>query len=383
MAHWILLANPSNRRVTAFCTALDAAGQTFEVCSWSAFLADPGALPETKDALFRIDSVGEDPAVEQALLRLGRDRAEAEGVWVASDAEINALPQRFGAILAPRQAHLGFLTALDALDRCIAERPGWALLNPTSTIRVCFDKRVAAPLLAGVGLPVARAVQPIGDTLPEPGPDGLVIKLASGSSASCLGIWRRGPHGPELFTSVERTPTGLYNSLRPRSYSGPAARSLIRLILKEGAHVEEFIPKAEMDGQNFDLRILVVGGEPAFTVVRRSPLPITNLHLGGTRGDPARLDGIVPERVGSAIDHAMRSVSLALPALHLGVDVMIERDPAPGSPGFRVLEVNAFGDLLPNLTRRADGRDWSVYEWEIRAAGGEAASSDGAYVPPI
>lgn len=370
MADWILLANPANRRVTAFCAALHAASQSFEVCSWSAFLADPGALPKTEDAFFRIDSVGEDPAVEQALLRLGRDRAEAEGVWVASDAEINALPQKFGAILAPRQAHLGFLTALDALDRCIAERPGWTLLNPTSTIRVCFDKRVAAPLLAGIGLPVARAVQPIGDTLPEPGPDGLVIKLASGSSASCLGIWRRGPRGPELFTSVERTPTGLYNSLRPRSYAGPAAQSLIRLLLREGAHVEEFVPKAEMDGQNFDLRILSVGGEPAFTVVRRSPLPITNLHLGGTRGDPSRLAGIVPEHVREAVDDAMRTISVALPALHLGVDVMIERDPLPGSPGFRILEVNAFGDLLPNLTRRADGRDWSVYEWEIRTAVG-------------
>lgn len=370
MAHWILLANPSNRRVTGFCAALDAAGQTFEVCSWRAFLADPGALPRTQDALFRIDSVGEDPVVEQALLRLGRDRAESEGVWVARDAEIDALPQKFGAILAPRQAHLGFLAALDALDGCVAERPGWTLLNPTSTIRVCFDKRVAAPLLAGVGVPIAPVVHLAGTVLPDPGANGLVIKLASGSSASCLGIWRRGPRGPELFTSVERTPTGLYNSLRPRSYSGAAAHSLIRLLLREGAHVEEFIPKAEMDGQNFDLRILVVGGEPAFTVVRRSPLPITNLHLGGTRGDPARLAGIVPEAVRQAIDEAMRTVSEALPALHLGVDVMIERDPAPGSAGFRVLEVNAFGDLLPNLTRRADGRDWSVYDWEIRAAVG-------------
>lgn len=374
MAHWILLGNPSNRRVTAFCAALDAAGQTFEVCAWSAFLADPGALPWTQDALFRIDSVGEDPAVEQALLRLGRDRAETEGVWVASDAEINALPQRFGAILAPRQAHLGFLTALDTLDRCVAERPGWTLLNPTSTIRVCFDKRVAALLLASLGVPVAPVVHLVGTALPDSGANGLVIKLASGSSASCLGIWRRGPRGPEFFTSAERTPTGLYNSLRPRSYSGPAARSLIRLLLREGAHVEEFIPKAEMDGQNFDLRILSVGGEPAFTVVRRSPLPITNLHLGGTRGDPSRLAGIVPERVRSGIDQAMLTISRALPALHLGVDAMIERDPAPGSPGFRVLEVNAFGDLLPNLTRRADGRDWSVYEWEIRAAVGRAVS---------
>ena len=35
-----------------------------------------------------------------------------------------------------------------------------------------------------------------------------------------------------------------------------------------------------------------------------------------------------------------------------------------GFRGHRVLEANAFGDLLPNLTR--DGL--SVYEWQVRQA---------------
>jgi hypothetical protein len=46
--------------------------------------------------------------------------------------------------------------------------------------------------------------------------------------------------------------------------------------------------------------------------------------------------------------------------LHVGIDLMYEAR----LDAHRILEANAFGDLLPNLER--DGL--SVYEWEIRAA---------------
>lgn len=361
---WVVLGNAENRRVTGFVAAVSAAGQAVEVWPWLDFLRDARALPDGRDAIFRIDAVGESPAVAQALLRLGRAGAEKAGAWVADDAAIDALPGRFGAILAPAQQHLGFLAALDQLDLALGDRPGWLNLNPTATIRACFDKRACLPLLDAFGVPVPPAFEPGDGELPTPG-EGLVIKLASGSSASCLATWRAGPRGPELFTSIERTPAGLYNSLRPRVYRGSAASALITMLLREGARVEQFVPKAGLDGQNFDLRVLVVAGEPAITVVRRSPHPVTNLHLGGTRGDVSRLPEVVPAAVLDRIPAAMRACAAALPALHLGVDVLIERDPAPGSPGLRVLEANAFGDLLPNLTRTHRGRDVSVYDWEI------------------
>lgn len=361
---WVVLGNAENRRVTGFVAALTGAGQAVEVCPWLDFLRDPRALPGGRDAILRIDAVGESPPVAQALLRIGQAGAEAAGAWVADDAAIDALPGRFGAILAPLQQHLGFLVALDRLDVALQERPGWLNLNPTPTIRACFDKRACLPMLQASGVPVPPAFEPGDGPLPTPG-DGLVIKLASGSSASCLGTWRAGPSGPELFTSIERTPSGLYNSLRPRVYRGRAASALIAMLLREGARVERFIPKAEMDGQNFDLRVLVVAGEPAFTVVRRSPHPVTNLHLGGTRGDVSRLPEVVHADVLDRIPAVMRACAAALPALHLGVDVLVERDPEPGSPGLRVLEANAFGDLLPNLTRTHGGRALGVYDWEI------------------
>ncbi len=51
-------------------------------------------------------------------------------------------------------------------------------------------------------------------------------------------------------------------------------------------------------------------------------------------------------------------VQEACGALHVGVDILFE----PGLKSHRIIEGNAFGDLLPNLEK--DGLD--VYGWQIR-----------------
>jgi hypothetical protein len=61
-----------------------------------------------------------------------------------------------------------------------------------------------------------------------------------------------------------------------------------------------------------------------------------------------------------------RRVARLYRSLHVGIDLMFEEDLV----GHRVLEANAFGDLLPNLT--VDGR--TVWEWEVREALRQAAS---------
>ena len=62
--------------------------------------------------------------------------------------------------------------------------------------------------------------------------------------------------------------------------------------------------------------------------------------------------------VGSAAMQSCVAVQRSSGAFHVGVDVMFE----PGFRTHRVIEGNAFGDLLPNLER--DGLD--VYGWQIR-----------------
>jgi PAS domain S-box-containing protein len=121
---------------------------------------------------------------------------------------------------------------------------------------------------------------------------------------------------------------------------------------------ERAIPKARDAGRHFDLRVLAIDGEPAFVVMRTSPHPITNLHLGGRRGDADALRARVPPAAWEAAMASCCAVQQASGAFHVGVDLMFE----PGLRAHRVIEGNAFGDLLPNLTR--DGLD--VYGWQIR-----------------
>jgi hypothetical protein len=184
------------------------------------------------------------------------------------------------------------------------------------------------------------------------------VKLSCASSASCLAIY----DGASLTTTVEIDRTRrLYNSRKIRAYTqAEDVDYLLAFLLREGSHVEARVPKATLDRALFDCRVLVIAGEPAFVVVRTSPHEITNLHLGGRRGDPAALARAAPAEVYQAALESARRVYAAHACLHVGVDVMFEEDFA----GHRVLEANAFGDLFPGLTR--DGL--SVYEWEIRAA---------------
>lgn len=130
----------------------------------------------------------------------------------------------------------------------------------------------------------------------------------------------------------------------------------LAFVLAQGAQVERAVPKAKLASALFDCRVLCIAGEPRFTVVRQNEHPITNLHLGGWRGDlPA-----MPPGAWEAAMESCRRVAALYRSLHVGLDVLFE----PGLQQHRIIEANAFGDLLPNLT--LDGL--SVYRWELREA---------------
>jgi hypothetical protein len=376
---FVVVGNPENRRVALFQAALAEEGRgPAHVVSWRELLDRGGEAAfdgAPREALMRVDSFGEDFEVERALLRRGYRQAVDEGCWAMPPDEIDALVdgrEEHGRVRAPRQLHLGFLSALNELEAALRARPGWRCLNAPREIAELFDKRVTSRRFAEAGVPVPPPL-PVETPTPEglraavarAGARGIFVKLASGSSASCLALYRpRGDGSPEhLITSMELTPSGaIYNSLKVRRYTARAAiDAALAFLLREGAQIEVELEKARIAGWYFDTRVLAVDGEPAFRVVRESRLPITNLHLGGRRGDPAAFERLVPQPVREAADESCRRIARLYPGLlHVGIDVLYTADLA----GHAVVEANAFGDLLPNLTR--DGI--SVYRWEIRAA---------------
>ena len=243
---------------------------------------------------------------------------------------------------------------------------GVRVLSPPAAIALLFDKAATSARCRALGVPVPEALP---GTVREPGAlreamraagwPTVFVKLTCGSSASCLALFSRRGGAERLVTTVVDTGGARYNTLRLQHLR--ARREIDRVlafILGEGAQVERAVPKARLGGLTFDLRVLVVDGEPAFAVMRCAPHAITNLHLGGRRGDLEALRARVPA---GAWERAMEScvvLQRAAGAFHVGVDLLLE----PGLEGHRVIEGNAFGDLLPNLER--DGLD--VYGWQIR-----------------
>ena len=345
---FVILGNPENRRVSLFQAALATQGYApAQVVSWLEFLRNPSALDLPIDeCFFRIDAAGENFEVEKELLRLG-------------GAEVEALKEDRGRILWPRRQHEGFEKALARLRL----RPGWRALNPVPDILELFDKRRTSARYAAAGIPVPESlgeittVAQLDAAMEAQGVRAVFVKMSAASSASCLGIYRR----PGSFqTTIEVAKTGWYNNLRIQHVRDRGRiEELIGFLLSEGAQVERAIPKAKLAGAFFDLRVLCIAGEPAFVVVRQNAHEITNLHLGGRRGDLEALQAEVPVESWDAAMASCRKVASLYTAHHVGIDLMFE----PGCVQHRVLEANAFGDLLPNLTR--DGLN--VWEYELRA----------------
>ena len=370
---FVIVGNPDNRRVGLFQEALARQGEpAAKVLRWLDLARGEdvfAGLPDD-ETLFRIDSFGEDFEVTRELLRRGEEDARRADVETVSAATIAALPYDRGRILAPRQEHLGFLRVLTELERDLARRPNHRASPAPHSIAQLFDKRACARTFAAAGVPIAAPLPEI--TTPEAlraameraGRNRVFVKLTCGSSASCFALYDwdgERPREGSLFTTMEIDGERLYNSLRPRRYRDPVLIDrLLAFLLREGSHVEEHVAKARLGGKYFDTRMLVIGGEVAFTVVRKSPHPITNLHLGGERGTEVELAALIAPAVLRAAEASAKAVFAAHRCLHLGVDVMF----TAALDSHRVLEANAFGDLLPNL----QSGGLTVYEWEVRAA---------------
>lgn len=361
MTPWVVIGNPENRRVIGFVEALAREGQPPPtVIAWSALLhslAPLEALPATPHVV-RIDSWGESFEVERGLLALG------------GFPEAEQLVEARGEVIAPHVSFAGMRARLEALHAFFTTRPSWRVLTPPLDVLELFDKRLTHRRFREAGLPVAEALDVVPtrpvevlEALRARGWKQAFIKPAMGSSASGVLHLGFGPHGTWIHTSLTEVDRRWFNDLRMVRLIGPKSiDAAMDFVLSMGAHVERAIPKARFDGAFFDLRVLCVAGEPSFVVMRSNRHQITNLHLGGKRGDVAALERACPPGSWNRMLDGCRAAAACYPGmLQLGLDVLLE----PGLRTHRIIEANAFGDLLPRLER--DGRD--VYRFEIHRAG--------------
>lgn len=370
---WVIIGNPENRRVRCFQQALASRGQPIaSVLSYESLLSGDVSLASLpQDVIVRLESPGENANVERLLIRAGVDPSQAEGSCVYDRKDLPGLPQEHGRILAPRQSYLGYVTTMrdwfansdDSTDQTWTTTP--------EALTTQFDKALCQASCAQAGIPTPKRIgiisgwEELSQAMSDAGIERCFVKLANSSSASgVMAIHYRG-NKTTLATSVELVQSSsgavLYNSLKLKNYRDIAdVKSLVDSVAKHRAYTEEWLPKASIARRVCDLRLLVIAGEPRHAVVRTSRSPITNLHLGNRRGDIDEFWQRISEEQQHELWKTCRRCAELFPgSLHLGLDILF-------TPGFRrhyLLEVNAFGDLLPNITHRGA----STYEAQVDA----------------
>ncbi|MFD6821274.1 STM4014 family protein [Streptomyces sp. NPDC060085] len=360
---WAVVANGENRRVDLFATAAEKAGcGTPRVVEWLDVLRD-GGHDFADDEWVRLDSPGENAEVDR-LLRGTDDPTRVEG---------------------SARWYTGFLDGVRSL------RGGRRLDDPVD-LAVLFDKRQCHARLEAAGVPVPpsptsgvrRPVESWSDVrvlMQEAGLRRAFVKLAHGSSASgVLAVETSTTGRIRATTSVERTADGgLHNSLRIRRYTDEAEiAAIVDTLAPDGLHIERWLPKASLGDRSADLRVVVVAGRATHAVVRTSRSPLTNLHLGGARGDLAAVRALAGDRWAQALDISERAAACFPDTLCVGVDLL----PAIGWRRFTVGEVNAFGDLLPRLTGLPGSGAEGLDTYAAQVAAVQSASPDRFPVGP-
>ncbi|KHD06401.2 hypothetical protein PN36_24690 [Candidatus Thiomargarita nelsonii] len=352
VSRYVVIGNPDNRRVRLFQAALHRLGlPPATVVPYLDLLSARQHLINIIQSgdIIRIESPGEDFAVERQFIALGAKRAVE-------------LEYEQGRLYNPRQWYQGFSSFLRTMQRTFENLrqagTDFRVMNPPLNILTMFDKRHCHQMCQENNLPVPRSFsgiesyEQLREEMIERGQRRVFVKLAYGSSASGVVAYEMDGRGirEQAHTSVElfdrEGQAILYNSLKIRRYQKREdIKTIIDWLCREGAHVEHWLPKAQYKGHAYDLRIVVMAGRARHRVVRMSKTPMTNLHLGNARGRVSDLN--LSETEWQAIEKtAQRGAALFSESLYVGLDIMLQlRSHTPV-----ILEFNAFGDLLPGIS---------------------------------
>ncbi|MGB3640201.1 MAG: STM4014 family protein [Rivularia sp. (in: cyanobacteria)] len=380
MQNFTIIANPENRRVGFLQQALANLNlPPATVISYADLITGKQNLEQfPPNNIIRFDSPEKNFEVDKAIIAAGELREGVEGeegveggennnYQRISSQEVEKLEFDKGRILYPRQWYLGWRNLLRRWEKQLQ----YPIMNHPGDIAVMFDKPRCHERFSKNNVPVARSLgkihsyEHLREQMQSQGLERVFIKLSHGSSASGVIAYRANSRFESAITTVERVredgETLLYNSRRIRNYTKrEEIADIINILTAEGVQVEEWLPKARLQGCGFDLRVVVINGEAQHTVVRLGKSPMTNLHLGNERGNLEEFLALVGDENWQKMKRTCEEAAGLFPnSLYCGVDLMILQDWEQHA----VLEINAFGDLLPGITHRG----LNTYESELKA----------------
>lgn len=374
--HILILAPPQSRRVAAFQASLQRYGLApARVLDYRAYLRGAIDLKQEiqEDSIFRIESTGEDCQLEHALLALGAHQKDEEGYLPLSLQELAGLQLEQGEVMPSRQWFLGYRALLERLQTDLQACATHRLMSQPRHILSMFDKRACHQKLseAGIAVPPALAKIESFDALEQAMTDSkmrrVFVKLAHSSSAS--GVMALATNGKawQATSTVQRVEKAgtyrYYNATKLQHYRDKSIiKQIIDHLCQQRVHVEQWLPKASLEGKIFDMRVVVIAGKAQHVLLRMGKGTITNLHLGNQRGKPEALRRIIPpEHWQAMLTSCERAAQLFDDNLYVGVDSMFTSNFCKHA----ILELNAFGDYHRGIY--VNGRD--TYGAELAALG--------------
>jgi glutathione synthase/RimK-type ligase-like ATP-grasp enzyme len=371
MLNFVLVANSESPRVELFQNALVQFGLSpARLVPYSELLADSCFLDELTDpnTWVRFEAPERNFGVVRSLIAAGAESNAIGAHQKISASAAKHLPDDVGRIYYPRQWYLGWQRCLQTWNHQIQGHS----LNPPEDILTMFDKPQCQSFLAQNGIPVPplldgehplENVEQLRDRMDRKNCERVFVKLAHGSSASGVVAFERRGNAERAITTVERVveqgELRFYNSRKIRQYRKPQEiDDILNFLIREGVQIETWMPKARLEGREFDLRIVVIGGKACQSVVRVGNSPMTNLHLGNDRRPiedlPKQLTG---DNWAQMMQTCERAAACFPRSFYCGIDLLI----APNFREHSILEMNAFGDLLQTITWKGQ----NTYETEI------------------
>ena len=219
-------------------------------------------------------------------------------------------------------------------------------LNTPHALLRALDKKETKQVLMDRGLkvtpmlPSPRSFDELRELLTGCG-RGCFLKPRYGSGAGGVMAIRYQPNRNKwvVYTTLQQVDGVIHNTKRIHRLSTEKEMiPLAEAVMQTEAILEEWIPKEQLQGENYDLRVVCRESEIDYIVVRCSKGSITNLHLNNKAHwwNELSLPEVVRQQIYFQCQEAVQSLDLQ----YAGVDVLIER----GTDIPYIIEVNGQGD---------------------------------------
>jgi glutathione synthase/RimK-type ligase-like ATP-grasp enzyme len=356
MLNFVVIANPENRRVGFLQQALKSFNlPPATVVAYEDLIAGRETLErfDAPNTVIRFDSPEKNFEVDKAIIAAGANVPDNGQHQRISPSDVAKLVFDKGRILYHRQWYLGWKYLLQHWKQQLRA----PTMNHPQDIAVMFNKPLCQERFSHHGIPVPRFLgfiknyEELRTQMETQGCARVFLKLAHGSAASGVVAYQATARGELAITTVERVrengQTLLYNSRKICYYTKrEEIADIINILTAEGVQVEEWLPKAHLQGCGFDLRVVVINSQAQHIVVRLGKSPMTNLHLGNKRGDTEEFLAKVGRENWEIMKQTCETAAALFPnSLYCGIDLLI----APNFQHHAILEINAFGDLLPGI----------------------------------